>query len=154
MRVVRFLLCFRCFSLSMELKIMNYMRPFINIIAIYSTYLLVACGESVASKNAVCSDFQYQQDAQSAYNGGARQLDGDNDGVACESLPKRPNSSTSSPAIGNFSPSFHDFFLANGMQVSLSQQSFNEYFIEFSDFAVSHGYIGSVFLMLLWVLAR
>lgn len=37
-----------------------------------------------------CSDFTYQQEAQAAYEGGAGQLDGDNDGIACEELPSRP----------------------------------------------------------------
>lgn len=39
--------------------------------------------------NATCGDFRYQEDAQAAYRAGARQLDGDNDGIACESLPRR-----------------------------------------------------------------
>lgn len=41
------------------------------------------------NSKAVCADFRYQQDAQAAYFAGARQLDGDNDGIACESLPRR-----------------------------------------------------------------
>lgn len=40
--------------------------------------------------DAVCVNFQYQEDAQAAFRGGANQLDGDNDGKACESLASRP----------------------------------------------------------------
>jgi Excalibur calcium-binding domain len=36
-----------------------------------------------------CASFTYQQDAQAAFNAGATQLDGDNDGIACEELPRR-----------------------------------------------------------------
>jgi len=35
-----------------------------------------------------CSDFRRQEDAQDAYNEGAKQLDGNNNGIACENLPK------------------------------------------------------------------
>jgi hypothetical protein len=63
--------------------------------AIFSTtILLAACGggggDSVSLKSAVCANYQYQQDAQAAYRAGATQLDGDNDGIACEALPSRP----------------------------------------------------------------
>lgn len=37
----------------------------------------------------VCADFTYQQEAQSAYEDGEDQLDADNDGLACEHLPRR-----------------------------------------------------------------
>lgn len=36
---------------------------------------------------------RYQEDAQAAYRAGASQLDGDKDGIACESLPHRPSPS-------------------------------------------------------------
>lgn len=58
-----------------------------------ASLVLFACGGGGGgNSDAMCSDFIYQEDAQSAYNSGAKQLDGDNDGVACESLPHRPNS--------------------------------------------------------------
>jgi hypothetical protein len=60
-----------------------------------ASLVLYACGgggNGSANSDARCSDFIYQEDAQSAYNSGATQLDGDNDGVACESLPHRPSS--------------------------------------------------------------
>lgn len=41
--------------------------------------------------DATCADFAYQDEAQAAYLAGAYRLDGDNDGVACEHLPKRPS---------------------------------------------------------------
>src|SRR3569623_449722 len=41
------------------------------------------------SSGLTCSQFTYQEDAQEAYRSGATQLDGDNDGVACESLPRK-----------------------------------------------------------------
>ena len=38
-----------------------------------------------------CSVFVYQEDAQAFFNANnARQLDADNDGIACEELPRRP----------------------------------------------------------------
>jgi len=33
-----------------------------------------------------CADFRTHADAQAAYRAGARQLDGDGDGIACEAL--------------------------------------------------------------------
>lgn len=52
---------------------------------------LIGCGGGESGENdAVCSDFRYQEDAQAAYLSGARQLDRDSDGVACEDLPRRP----------------------------------------------------------------
>jgi hypothetical protein len=56
--------------------------------------LVSACGGGSGGRDAVCADFRYQEDAQAAYAGGARQLDGDNDGIACESLPHRPSGGT------------------------------------------------------------
>lgn len=40
--------------------------------------------------DATCPTFTWQQDAQAAYLAGARQLDGDNDGIACEDRPGKP----------------------------------------------------------------
>lgn len=53
--------------------------------------LLFGCGggDDSGGSELTCADFQFQQDAQAAYNNGARQLDGDNDGIACENLPRR-----------------------------------------------------------------
>jgi len=53
---------------------------------------MAGCGGGDSGKDATCSDFTYQEDAQAALRNGASQLDGDRDGVACESLPKRPAS--------------------------------------------------------------
>jgi hypothetical protein len=60
--------------------------------------IMGACGGG-ASGDRDCSDFTYQEDAQAWHNGhpGDR-LDGDRDGVACESLPRRPSPAPSSPA--------------------------------------------------------
>jgi hypothetical protein len=63
------------------------------------TLWLAGCGgggdsSSASLKDAVCANYQYQQDAQVAFRAGATQLDGDKDGIACESLPGRP-------AVGN-----------------------------------------------------
>ncbi|WP_308431746.1 excalibur calcium-binding domain-containing protein [Amycolatopsis acidiphila] len=44
-----------------------------------------------------CSDFTYQEDAQAVYNQDPRDpnnLDADNDGIACESLPHKPKQTT------------------------------------------------------------
>ena len=60
-------------------------RPFI---AIYLTSILTACGgggDDDYSK-LTCSNFGTQASAQAAYNNGAKQLDGDGDGRACENL--------------------------------------------------------------------
>jgi hypothetical protein len=60
-----------------------------------SVILLVAgCGGGGSDGGAKCSDFQFQEDAQAAFRNGERQLDGDDDGIACESLPRRPTSPT------------------------------------------------------------
>lgn len=48
-----------------------------------------------------CGDFTYQEEAQAALNGGAAGsagLDGDDDGVACESLPHQGAAGTTSEA--------------------------------------------------------
>jgi Excalibur calcium-binding domain len=71
--------------------------------ALAAAIVLTACGGGggdEADKNARCSDFRYQEDAQDALNRGASQLDGDHDGIACESLPHRP---ASPPAQSNAS---------------------------------------------------
>jgi hypothetical protein len=47
-----------------------------------------------------CSDFKYQEDAQAVLDatpGDPNHLDKDKDGIACESLPHRPQQSTSTP---------------------------------------------------------
>ncbi|MFM2345373.1 MAG: hypothetical protein RL654_126 [Pseudomonadota bacterium] len=62
--------------------------------ATLAAMLLCACGgggeDDDAPSGSVssyrCSDFTRQSDAQAAYNRGATQLDGDKDGIACESL--------------------------------------------------------------------
>lgn len=52
------------------------------------------------AKAARCSDFAYQEDAQASYaSGRGGNMDGDRDGIACENLPRRDGStSTSVPA--------------------------------------------------------
>ncbi|RYF42838.1 MAG: hypothetical protein EOO25_05355 [Comamonadaceae bacterium] len=49
---------------------------------------LAACGNIYEDDR--CTDFRYQEDAQEAYDKGARQLDPDGNGKACEELPARP----------------------------------------------------------------
>ena len=49
---------------------------------------LAACGNIYEDDR--CTDFKYQEDAQEAYGKGARQLDPDGNGKACEELPARP----------------------------------------------------------------
>lgn len=49
---------------------------------------LTACGNIYEDDR--CTDFKYQEDAQEAYGKGARQLDADGNGKACEELPPRP----------------------------------------------------------------
>lgn len=59
----------------------------ISVVLIMS--ILTACGGG-GSDDADCSDFEYQQDAQAWHikNPGS-DLDADNDGIACEHLPRR-----------------------------------------------------------------
>ncbi|WP_410629509.1 excalibur calcium-binding domain-containing protein [Amycolatopsis sp. cmx-4-83] len=48
-----------------------------------------------------CPDFQYQEDAQAVLDatpGDPNHLDADNDGIACESLPHRPQQGSTAPA--------------------------------------------------------
>jgi hypothetical protein len=61
--------------------------------------VIVVCGHrAFASANIYnCSDFSTQEQAQAVYNSDPsdpNDLDGDNDGVACESLPSGADSST------------------------------------------------------------
>lgn len=49
---------------------------------------LTACGNIYEDDR--CTDFQYQEDAQERYRKGAKQLDPDGNGKACEELPPRP----------------------------------------------------------------
>jgi hypothetical protein len=54
-------------------------------------WVMQACGGGDSGgggeNGSTCSDFKYQEDAQDHYQ---PQLDADNDGIACESLPRRP----------------------------------------------------------------
>ncbi len=50
-----------------------------------------------AGSRVTCSDFRYQEDAQASL-GSNLQLDGDNDGIACE-LPHRPNTPSSPSTV-------------------------------------------------------
>lgn len=71
------------------------MLRYFRLLGLAAAVLVVGCGGGASSgSDAVCADFRYQEDAQAAYASGARQLDGDNDGIACESLPRRPTSSS------------------------------------------------------------
>jgi hypothetical protein len=82
---------------------------------------LASCGGSGGGADAVCADFRYQEDAQSAFRGGADQLDRDNDGIACEDLPRRPAGSSSAPTPTTPSVSYtpYNAVLAAGATVKL-----------------------------------
>lgn len=74
------------------------LRWWANVVAVGA---LAGCGGGDSGgSDAVCSDFRYQEDAQAAFSSGARQLDGDRDGIACESLPHRPASVGSGGSSG------------------------------------------------------
>jgi hypothetical protein len=50
-----------------------------------------------------CTNFQYQEEAQAVLDatpGDPNNLDSDHDGIACESLPHRPQQNTSTPTAG------------------------------------------------------
>jgi hypothetical protein len=54
-----------------------------------------------------CEDFTYQEDAQAIYNqdpSDPNALDDNDDGVACESLPPRPDRGTTTPTTTTASP--------------------------------------------------
>ena len=59
--------------------------------ALLLSFMTGCGGGSENSSDLDCSDFQYQQDAQSVLNNGGdrHNLDADNDGIACEHLPRR-----------------------------------------------------------------
>jgi hypothetical protein len=60
-----------------------------QILYIFIGITLTACGGG-GSDDADCSDFAYQQDAQAWHNSNpGSDLDADNDGIACEHLPRR-----------------------------------------------------------------
>jgi hypothetical protein len=71
------------------------MRRLFRLLGLAAAVLVAGCGGGgPGGSDAVCADFRYQEDAQAAYASGADQLDGDNDGIACESLPHRPSGGT------------------------------------------------------------
>lgn len=66
-------------------------RRLLVLLSMFSVILLSACGGGGSGgSDAVCADLRYQEDAQAPYAAGAKQLDRDNDGIACEDLPRRP----------------------------------------------------------------
>lgn len=84
------------------------LRTFGLIFAVGMCVIATACGGggddggSGDGGNRTCASFQYQQDAQSYFasnRSSARGLDGDSDGIACESLPSRPNAVPALPTV-------------------------------------------------------
>ena len=60
-----------------------------QVIFIFIAITLPACGGG-GSDDVNCSDFAYQQDAQAWHKSNpGSDLDADNDGIACEHLPRR-----------------------------------------------------------------
>lgn len=98
---------------------------------------MTACGGGGSGgSDAVCADFKYQEDAQAAYAAGATQLDRDNDGVACESLPHRPTGGGSggggSGGGGSVPPApAYNFMSAHGETVSLAPAGSGQYAMAF-----------------------
>jgi hypothetical protein len=68
----------------------QFMKFIVAATTLALSVLVSACGGGGSDKDATCSDFSYQEDAQAAFRNGATQLDGDHDGIACENLPHRP----------------------------------------------------------------
>ena len=70
----------------MKFKSHNYLFA----MSLMACSVLAGCGGGSDSgddySNLTCSNFGSQASAQDAYNKGAKQLDGDNDGRACENL--------------------------------------------------------------------
>ena len=68
-----------------------------------SIFLFTACGGSGSNNNDLsqltCDQFGSQASAQEAFNSGAKQLDGDNDGKACENLKQVVGNSSADPFL-------------------------------------------------------
>lgn len=61
---------------------------------------LVGIASAAPAARTTCGSFQYQEDAQAALRaGGHGNLDGDGDGIACESLPHRGSAATTAPVV-------------------------------------------------------
>jgi len=64
------------------------MRVLHQLLIVCPMALLCACGGGGSDdySKLTCANFSTQKAAQDAYNKGAKQLDGDGDGIACENL--------------------------------------------------------------------
>jgi hypothetical protein len=64
-------------------------------------FALLLLPSTVSAHPVNCSAFRYQEDAQADFNSnpaGHRNLDRDRDGLACETLPRRPGAAAPRPA--------------------------------------------------------
>lgn len=86
--------------------------------------MIAGCGGG-GSGDKNCSDFAYQEDAQAWHNSHSNSdLDADRDGIACESLPRRPGGSSGGGSVNMTLPSVMVFDLG-GQVASISKQSGN-----------------------------
>lgn len=70
--------------------------------AVCLAVLIAGCGGGGGDEDKNCGDFAYQQDAQAWHNSHPNSdLDRDGDGIACESLPRRPSGGGSGSASGS-----------------------------------------------------
>jgi hypothetical protein len=66
---------------------------------------LVGIASAAPTVHTTCGSYQYQEDAEAALHaGGHGNLDGDNDGIACESLPHRGSSTPTTTPRGPSTP--------------------------------------------------
>lgn len=87
--------------------------------------MMVGCGGG-GSDDKNCSDFAYQEDAQAWHNSHSNSdLDRDGDGIACESLPRRPGGSGGSSGSNMSLPSVMVFDL--GGQVASIRNTSTQY---------------------------
>jgi Excalibur calcium-binding domain len=66
---------------------------------------LVGIASAAPTVHTTCASYQYQEDAQAALRaGGHGSLDGDHDGIACESLPHRGSSAPTTTPVTSTKP--------------------------------------------------
>lgn len=116
-----------------------YSIPKLGLAAGYVVLGLAACGgggsagsgsagtgNTTGGSSATCSMFQYQEDAQAYQNAHASAgLDADHDGIACESLPRRP-SSAGSPSSEVIAP-YASYIDLDGQVHRLQRSSSGKY---------------------------
>lgn len=111
-----------------------------KVLVLISSLGIISCGggEDSGSPNVTCSSFRYQEDAQENYS---KKLDSDADGIACESLPKRPSGSQTTNQNQNadaqddilpYGKIFGEFDVSGEIKGMIKQEN-GEYFFFYTD---------------------